>query len=78
MVFNKFSNRHLVLLVKCGFNLGKLSLERKREAHKEMFYCSVLWQFFRVVAHNAEQCATLLPTTAIIFPRCGQQHGKVL
>jgi hypothetical protein len=32
-----------------------------------------LWPFFHVIAHNAEKCSTLLPTTPIIFRVVG--HG---
>jgi hypothetical protein len=28
-----------------------------------MFYCSALWQFFRVVAYNTKHFSALLPTT---------------
>jgi hypothetical protein len=48
-----------------------------------VFYSSPLWQFYRIVAHNAEHfsallptCSTLLPTTMIIFPHCRQQRRK--
>ncbi len=35
-----------------------------------MLYCSVLWQFFRVVVHKAEHFFALLPTTWKNVPRC--------
>jgi hypothetical protein len=54
-----------------------------------MFFYSALWQFFRVVAHNAEHfsallptqrgtCSTFLATTPIIFPRFRQQRRKMI
>jgi hypothetical protein len=39
-----------------------------------MFYCSVLWQFFGVVAYNAEHFSALLPTTQKKVPRCCLQR----
>ncbi len=39
-----------------------------------MFYCSALWQFFCVVAYNAEHLSALLPTTQKNVPRCCLQH----
>jgi hypothetical protein len=35
-----------------------------------MFYFSALWQFFCVVAYNAEHFSALLPTTQKNVPRC--------
>jgi hypothetical protein len=32
-----------------------------------MFYCSALWQFFCVVAYDAEHFSALLPTTQKMF-----------
>jgi hypothetical protein len=34
-----------------------------------MFYFSVLWQFFHIVAYNAEHFSALLPTTQKKVPR---------
>jgi hypothetical protein len=34
-----------------------------------MFYCCVLWQFFHIVAYNAEHFSALLPTTQKNVPR---------
>ncbi len=39
-----------------------------------MFYCSVLWQFFGVVAYNAKHFSALLPTTQKKVPRCCLQR----
>ena len=39
-----------------------------------MFYCSALWQFFCVVAYNAEHFSALLPTTQKNVPRCCLQR----
>ena len=39
-----------------------------------MFYCSVLWQFFCVVAYNAEHFSALLPTTQKNVTRCCLQR----
>jgi hypothetical protein len=39
-----------------------------------MFYCSALWQFFCVVAYNAEHFSVLLPTTQKNVPRCCLQR----
>jgi hypothetical protein len=39
-----------------------------------MFYSSALWQFFCVVAYNAEQFSALLPTTQKNVPHCCLQR----
>jgi hypothetical protein len=39
-----------------------------------MFYCSALWQCFRVVAYTAKNFSALLPTTQENVPRCCLQR----
>ncbi len=42
-----------------------------------MFYCSALWQFFCIVAYNAEHFSALLPTTQKNVPRCCLQRKSL-
>ncbi len=47
-------------------NIGKLSFYRR----KKNVYHSAFWQFFHVVAYNAEHFSVLLPTTQKNVPHC--------
>jgi hypothetical protein len=33
---------------------------------------------FHVVANNVDHLSAVQATTAVIFPRCGPQHGKII
>jgi hypothetical protein len=85
MVF-KLSEKHRVLIVNCVLNLLNCPFKGRGRLTKSVLLlsfvaylphcCPQRRTFFRVVAHNAEKCSTLLPTTVIIFPHCRQQRRK--